>query len=75
MLCARVLHMKTEAYAQQKICNGIAGETTLAEMPQLKVSVVVRIGVRMHPLRLSLSQCPPIFLTFVNDLDVESYLT
>jgi acyl-CoA oxidase len=33
---ARVLHMRTEKYAQQKICNGIAGETTLSEMPQLK---------------------------------------
>merc|ERR1719506_1154372 len=36
LVSARVLHMKTEEYAKQKICNGIAGETTLSEMPQLK---------------------------------------
>jgi len=36
VLCSRVLHMKTEEYAKTKVCNGIAGETTLAEMPQLK---------------------------------------
>lgn len=33
---ARVLHMKTERYANSKVCNGIAGETTLAAMPQLR---------------------------------------
>eukprot|EP01134_Creolimax_fragrantissima_P001952 CFRG1952T1 len=33
---ARVLHMKTEEYAKRKICNGLAGETTLASMPQLR---------------------------------------
>merc|ERR1711871_344775 len=36
LLAARVLHMKTETYAQTKVCNGLAGETTLANMPQLK---------------------------------------
>jgi len=36
VLCARVLHMKTEEYARGKVCNGIAGETTLAQMPQLR---------------------------------------
>jgi acyl-CoA oxidase len=36
LLSARVLHMKTEKYAQQKVCNGLAGETSLASMPQLK---------------------------------------
>lgn len=33
---ARVLHMKTEEYASRKVCNGLAGETTLAAMPQLR---------------------------------------
>ena len=28
--------MKTEEYARTKVCNGIAGETQLSEMPQLK---------------------------------------
>jgi acyl-CoA oxidase len=36
LLSARVLHMKSEKYAQQKVCNGLAGETSLASMPQLK---------------------------------------
>eukprot|EP00941_MAST-03F_sp_MAST-3F-sp1_P000497 g497.t1 len=36
LLSARVLHMKTEEYAKQKICNGLAGETTLSKMPQLR---------------------------------------
>jgi acyl-CoA oxidase len=36
ILSARVLHMKTEAYAQEKVCNGLAGETSLASMPQLR---------------------------------------
>jgi len=35
LVSARVLHMKTEAYAQRKVCNGLAGETSLASMPQL----------------------------------------
>jgi acyl-CoA oxidase len=33
---ARVLHMKTEAYAKEKKCNGLAGETNLLSMPQMK---------------------------------------
>jgi len=36
VLCARVLHMKTEEYAKSKVCNGLAGEVPLSEMPQLK---------------------------------------
>ena len=28
--------MRTEAYAQAKVCNGLAGETSLASMPQLR---------------------------------------
>ena len=36
LLSCRVLHSRTEQYARQKICNGLAGETTLYEMPQLK---------------------------------------
>ena len=36
LVSARVLHMKTEEYARDKICNGINGETTLLKMPQLK---------------------------------------
>jgi len=35
LLSARVLHMKTEEYAKGKVCNGLAGETSLASMPQL----------------------------------------
>jgi len=33
---AMSLHLKTEEYAKHKICNGIAGETTLLAMPQVK---------------------------------------
>jgi len=36
LFSARVLHMKTEDYAKQKICNGLAGETTLSQMPQVR---------------------------------------
>ena len=36
LLSARVLHMKTEEYAKQKICNGLAGEMSLASTPQLR---------------------------------------
>ena len=36
LLCARTLHMRTEAYAATKTCNGLAGEVPLGEMPQLK---------------------------------------
>lgn len=36
LFSARVLHMKTEKYAAKKVCNGLAGETTLLAMPQLK---------------------------------------
>jgi len=36
LVCARVVHERTERYAEQKVCNGIAGETRLSEMPQLK---------------------------------------
>jgi hypothetical protein len=28
--------MKTEEYAKQKICNGLAGEMSLASTPQLR---------------------------------------
>ena len=36
LFSARVLHMKTEEYANHKICNGLTGETPLSTMPQLK---------------------------------------
>lgn len=36
LVSCRVLHMKTEEYARQKVCNGLAGETSLYSMPQLK---------------------------------------
>jgi len=36
LLSCRVLHMRTEQYAKTKICNGLSGETTLYEMPQLR---------------------------------------
>ena len=36
LLCARTLHMRTEAYAATKTCNRLAGEVPLGEMPQLK---------------------------------------
>ena len=36
LLSARVVHMKTEVYAANKTCNGLAGEVPLGEMPQLK---------------------------------------
>jgi len=36
LMSARVLHMKTEEYAKQKVCNGLAGEMMLADMPQLQ---------------------------------------
>ena len=36
LMSARVLHQKTEEYAMQKVCNGLAGETMLAQMPQLR---------------------------------------
>ena len=26
LVCARTLHMRTESYADHKVCNGIAGE-------------------------------------------------
>mmetsp|Transcript_3275 Transcript_3275/g.6213 ORF Transcript_3275/g.6213 Transcript_3275/m.6213 type:complete len:563 (+) Transcript_3275:49-1737(+) len=35
LLSARCLHMRTEEYAKNKICNGLNGETSLASMPQL----------------------------------------
>jgi acyl-CoA oxidase len=35
LVCARTMHLKAEAYAKQKVCNGLAGETSLASMPQL----------------------------------------
>mmetsp|Transcript_4345 Transcript_4345/g.13334 ORF Transcript_4345/g.13334 Transcript_4345/m.13334 type:complete len:582 (-) Transcript_4345:108-1853(-) len=31
-----VLHLRTEEYARGKVCNGLAGEVRLSEMPQLK---------------------------------------
>ena len=36
LLHALTLHRRTETHAQHKVCNGLAGETTLAEMPQLR---------------------------------------
>jgi len=33
---ARVLHMRTEAYASKKVCNGLSGERTLESMPQMR---------------------------------------
>lgn len=36
LVSCRVLHMKTEEYARQKVCNGLSGETSLYSMPQLK---------------------------------------
>lgn len=36
LISARVLHMKTEKYAREKICNGLAGETSLYSMPQVR---------------------------------------
>jgi len=36
LVCARVLHLKTERYAAQKVCNGLAGEVMLSDMPQLR---------------------------------------
>lgn len=36
LVSARGLHMRTEAYAQQKVCNGLSGERSLASMPQMR---------------------------------------
>ena len=36
LVMARTLHIKTAAYARSKMCNGLAGEVALADMPQLK---------------------------------------
>ena len=36
LISAKVLHMKTEEYARGKVCNGLAGETNLLSMPQVK---------------------------------------
>ena len=36
LVCARGILQKTEAYACQKVCNGLAGETSLHSMPQLR---------------------------------------
>ena len=36
MIAARVLHMKTEKYAESKTCNGLDGERSLSSMPQLR---------------------------------------
>ena len=36
LVSCRILHMKTEEYARQKVCNGLSGETSLYSMPQLK---------------------------------------
>jgi len=40
LVAARAIHLKTEAYAREKICNGLAGETSLASMPQLRAVFV-----------------------------------
>ena len=36
LVSARVLHIRTEAYASQKVCNGLSGERTLESMPQMR---------------------------------------
>ena len=36
IVCARTLHMRTEAYADDKVCNGLAGESKLSAMPQVR---------------------------------------
>lgn len=36
LVSARVLHMRTEAYASKKVCNGLSGERTLESMPQMR---------------------------------------
>jgi len=36
IMCARTLHMRTESYAENKVCNGLAGESKLATMPQVR---------------------------------------
>jgi acyl-CoA oxidase len=54
LISSRVLHMRTEEYAKQKICNGLAGETTLSEMPQLKVHTSSRTSSR------TISHTPPL---------------
>lgn len=36
LVMARVIHSKALTYAQSKVCNGLAGEVMLSQMPQLK---------------------------------------
>jgi len=36
LMYAQTLHLKTQQYADSKVCNGLAGETSLASMPQLR---------------------------------------
>ncbi|KAH8069666.1 acyl-CoA oxidase [Aureococcus anophagefferens] len=36
LVFAKGLHAKTRAYADAKVCNGLAGEVMLSDMPQLK---------------------------------------
>ena len=36
LVFAKGLHAKTRAYADSKVCNGLAGEVMLSDMPQLK---------------------------------------
>ena len=36
LVSARTLHLRTEAYATRKVCNGLSGERPLASMPQVR---------------------------------------
>jgi acyl-CoA oxidase len=36
LVSAKCLHMKTEEYANQKVCNGLGGEVPLSSMPQVR---------------------------------------
>ena len=48
LLSSYVLHKKTEAYADGKVCNGLAGERPLSSMPQLR-AVLDEGCVRLWP--------------------------
>jgi len=36
LVSARALHLRTEAHAAQKVCNGLSGERSLASLPQVR---------------------------------------
>ena len=36
LMSCRVLHLKTQTYAEGKVCNGLGGETPLSSLPQLR---------------------------------------